>query len=120
MKMRHAWMCAAVLAATLSVVACESRKVTDTRDVGFEIQPSTRELLVGEIVTVTTRSENLLGRDAEIQWRSTGGRLTTEDNNRIARVRFDEPGTYTIGASVNVGGQQVVTDDTTITVRAIR
>jgi predicted nucleic acid-binding Zn-ribbon protein len=110
-----------LLAVLALAPGCQSKApVTDHRDIAFEIRPSTREIVAGEIVTLTTRSENLLGRDATIEWRTTGGKLTTEDNNRIARVRIDEPGTYTIGARLIMNGREVMTDDTTVTVRPVR
>lgn len=109
-----------LLAMILSVAACQTQPAPDNSDVAFEIRPSTREIMAGEIVTFTTRSENLLGRDAKVEWRTTGGKLSTEGKGSIARVRFDDPGTYTVGARLILDGREVLTDNTTVTVRPVR
>lgn len=85
----------------------------------FNITASKREALVGENVTFTTRSKNLAGRESHIEWRSSGGELTTEENNRVARVKFDRPGKYTISSRLYVDGQAVETDSVSVDVRPI-
>jgi hypothetical protein len=74
----------------------------------------------GEMVTVTARTQNLLGREADIQWSTTGGELTTEDNNRIARVRFDRAGTYVVSSQLFIDGDLRHTDSVTVNVRPLR
>lgn len=88
--------------------------------VGLSLQPSSREMMAGEIVTVIANTENLLGRDSEIEWNAPGGEVRTEENGRIARVMYDQPGTYTISAQLFVDGTMVRRDGVTVNVKPLR
>src|SRR5688572_26754437 len=82
----------------------------------FSIRSSANKIMAGETVTFTTRSTNLAGRRSEIAWSSTGGELSTDHNNQVARVHFDRPGTYMVTAKLNVDGKLAETDTATIKV----
>src|SRR5688572_20981106 len=104
-----------------SFTACDSDSSHRTVDTApeFSISPTAREIMVGETVTLTTQSRNLMGRDVDVEWTSTGGELTTERNGQIARVKFDKPGTYTVAATASFENR-VITDSASINVRPLR
>jgi len=114
---------ASTLALVLIGIGCDSMKSSSTGTnqpkVGFALEPSTREILAGETVTITARTQDTLGRDAEVKWSTTSGKLTTEQNGRIARVKFDEPGTYTVNGMLMVNGREVRREMTEIRVRPL-
>lgn len=87
--------------------------------VKFGIRASNREIVVGETVTVTPRTENTYGRDATVEWTTTGGRITPEENGRIARATFDQPGTYTITGKLFVDNAVAKSDSVDIKVRPL-
>lgn len=93
-------------------IACESwgRRSSNSEPalsrVSLTLEPSTRELVVGETVTITARSEDTYGRDSDLEWMTTSGKLSTEENGRIARVKFDQPGMYTVSAVLSVEGRE--------------
>jgi hypothetical protein len=91
--------------------ACNSSSRTSSTDpavsrVNLTLEPSTRDLMVGETVTITARNQDTYGRDSQINWTSTSGKLSTEQNGRIARVRFDHPGAYSVSAVLMIDGQE--------------
>jgi hypothetical protein len=88
-------------------------------NIGLRLEPTSRTITQGEVVTVAARTENLLGRDAELKWLAPGGDLRVEQNGRIARVRYDEPGTYTITAQLFADGREVRRDKTTVHVNPL-
>ncbi|MEX2219131.1 MAG: hypothetical protein WD749_10275 [Phycisphaerales bacterium] len=87
--------------------------------IGLKLEQTTRSIVAGEIVTVTARTENLLGRDASIRWLAPGGDLQTEQNGRTARVRYDQPGTYTITAQLFADEREVRRDQVTVRVNPL-
>jgi uncharacterized protein YjdB len=87
--------------------------------VGFSIESSARDLMVGETVTLTARTENTYGRDSEVKWTSTAGKVTTEQNGRIARVQFDQPGTYTVTGVLLIDGRETRRDSVEVRVRPL-
>jgi len=89
-------------------------------EIGLRLQPSSRTMVEGEVTTIMANTENLLGRDAEIEWYAPGGEIMTEDNGRIARVRFNDPGTYSVSARLFVDGNLVRRDSVTIRVQELR
>jgi hypothetical protein len=99
---------------------------TDNRGSNAEAAPSislnshNREVLAGDTTTLTVNSRNTIGRDARIEWSTTGGQLTTEENGRIARVRFDTPGMYTVTSHLLMGEQEVSRDSVNINVKPLR
>lgn len=116
----------ALLFLPLTMIAtpgCESWQREEEGLVGqpdLALRSSAREIYAGELVTVTAATQNLVGREADIQWTTTGGELTTEENGRIARVRFDRAGTYVVSAQLLLNGEVVRTDQTTVVVRPLR
>ncbi len=91
-------------------IACETTSRSNSEPalsrVSLTLEPSTRELVVGETVTITARSEDTYGRNSELEWMTTSGKLSTEENGRIARVKFDQPGMYTVSAILNIEGRE--------------
>jgi hypothetical protein len=81
---------------------------------------SNREITVGDTTTLTVNSRNTLGRDARVEWATTGGDLQTSDSDRIARVMFDMPGVYTVTASLLVDGREVDRESVNINVRPLK
>jgi hypothetical protein len=96
------------------------RTLNGLSDISFSLQPSTRNVIAGEIVTLTANASNTVGRDATVTWRTSGGQLTTDANGRIARVQFDSAGLYTVSAVLNVDDQLVLADAVDINVRPLR
>jgi hypothetical protein len=103
--------------ATLSLfvaagAACNSSHTTSTTSdpalshVDLALDASNREVVVGDTITVTARTEDTYGRNSQIKWNSTAGNLDTEQEGRVARIRFDQPGTYTVSAILSVDGKE--------------
>lgn len=114
-------MCGCVLAAML-VVGCNTTQDADEPLGGsmqIDLKPSNRSIAAGDTVTIVSSTQNLTGRNAEIQWATTGGRISLSDDNRIARVRFDNPGRYTVTAQAMVNGTVVDTSTVQIDVRPV-
>lgn len=88
-------------------------------DVGLKLDPSSRTITAGEIATVAARTENLLGRDAAVRWSAPGGDLHVEQNGRIARAHYEQPGTYTITAQLFIDEHEVRRDQTTVKVNPL-
>lgn len=101
----------------------ESRSVQPTglaaNQIDFWLEPSMEEIFAGETVTLTVRDQDTAGRDVNIEWSTSGGELTTERNNRIARVRFDSPGVYTITGRM-YADDIVLSDTVDVTVKRVR
>jgi plastocyanin len=94
--------------------------VTPYDGVKMKIEPSRERAVVGEVVTFTAMTEDLLGRDAEIRWTAPAGELREEQEGRVARVIFDEPGTYSVTARLFIDGHEVRRDTRNITVQPVR
>jgi hypothetical protein len=100
-----------------ALAACANLGTTTSDSAHLDIQATSHSIYEGEIVTVTTRSVNTLGADADIDWSTSGGNLDVEKNGRVARVKFDQPGTYMITAKLTVDGRVVDTDHVEVKVR---
>ena len=87
--------------------------------IDFWVEPSHQEIYAGETVTLTVRDQDTAGRDVRIEWNTTGGELTTERNDRIARVKFDTPGVYTITGRIHAD-DVVMSDSVDVTVKRVR
>ncbi len=113
--------CVCCLFLGLGVAGCEtgSRYSTTEEKTDLNLEPSTTSLLVGETVTITARVHDTYGRDAKLEWSSTAGDLDTEQNGRVARVKFTEPGTYTVSAKLMVDGREVRHDYVEIRVKPL-
>lgn len=113
---------AALLVAGLSGVGCEDTgwaRTSPAERIEFSIDSSRDNMLVGETVTLTTKSANLLGRNPRVEWTTSGGKLTPVDNERAARVTFDTPGTYLVEAKLYLNDQLMRSDSQTIKVRPV-
>lgn len=112
------------IALALAMSACNTSSRTSASDptvsrVGFSLEPSTRDLVAGETVTIFARSYDTYGREPEITWSSSAGKITTEQNGRIARVRLDEPGTFTVTAVLTADGQEIKRETVEIRVKPL-
>lgn len=112
----------ALISLGMTLPGCETGRTERIEDTGasFELHATAKEVYAGEIVTITTETRNLLGRDAEVKWATTGGELKTEDNGRIARIKFDRAGTYVVSAQLFSDDEMVQTDSVTVHVRPLR
>jgi hypothetical protein len=124
-KLATAAVAALLLAGTAAFTGCRMpgeapvAAADELGQVDFWVEECRLEVLVGEAVTLTARDRNTAGRDVRIEWMTTGGELTTERNNRLARVQFDNPGTFTITGRM-YADDFVVSDSIDIHVRSIR
>jgi len=117
---RHVLHLAAVLVVFLgALTGCANFGTTTSDSAHLEIQATSNSIYEGEIVTVTTRSVNTLGTDADIEWSATGGKLDSEQNGRVARAKFDKPGTFIITAKLKIDGRVVDTDQVEVNVRQL-
>lgn len=107
---------------TLGIVGCETSRnsVVDGSNAGLDIEASSDSIVSGETVTFVARTFDTYGRDAKVEWNTTAGDLKTEESGRVARVKFDEIGTYTVSATLRVDGRDVARDMAEVRVRAIR
>lgn len=99
------------------IAGCATHEVPPTMSVAIE--PSHRHIYVGETVTVFTHTTDAAAADTHIQWKTSGGDLKPDDNDRIARVTFDKPGTYYVDAMLMVDGKEARRDSTEIDVSAL-
>lgn len=92
-----------------ALVACGSGARTAGGDPRLNVAASHREVLVGETVTLTAGSRNLIARDAKFEWHTSGDDLRVLQDDRAAHVSFSEPGTYDVGGDLIINGarQQV-------------
>lgn len=121
--LRHLLFAGAVLVLGAGA-ACNSSTRTSSADpavsrVDLTLEPSTRELLVGETVTITARNQDTYGRDPQINWTSTSGKLSTEQNGRIARVKFAQAGTHTVTAVLTIDGREARRETVEIRVKPL-
>ncbi|CAN5596185.1 hypothetical protein BH10PLA1_BH10PLA1_14660 [soil metagenome] len=109
------------VATGLAAAGCHATEDFSNKDkaITLQVRPSSRSIVVGETVTFLSRTENTLGRDAKLDWTTTGGTLKTEENNRVARVTFDKPGTYSVIATLNADGRQVDRSSTDVEVKPL-
>lgn len=108
------------LAATALGGCNDSMRSDGSRPASVSIEPSSRQIVAGETVTLVAHSRDTYGRDARIKWTSTAGKLSTEQDGRVARVRFDETGTYTVKAILTLDGQEVQSDMVEVRVKPVR
>lgn len=88
----------------------DSELPTSKHRIRFWLEPSHTEILVGEETTVTSRSTNTVGRETVVEWHATGGELNELQDGRIARVTFNDPGTYTITGTLFVDETEIDTE----------
>ncbi|MBC7771971.1 MAG: hypothetical protein H7210_05715 [Pyrinomonadaceae bacterium] len=102
-----------VVGLALGLTGCANNNSTysDTpKNASVHIEAASRDLLVGDTATFIARTQDTYGRDAKVAWSSTAGTLTTQDDGRVARVKFTEVGTYSVKATLSVDGKEVQTD----------
>jgi plastocyanin len=111
--------CVTILAA---VAGCQNSSYSTRPDstASLRLEPSSREIVVGETVTFVARTSDTYGRDARVRWTATSGQLSQEQDGRVARVRFNDAGTYTVSASLMIDNQPVQSDMVEIRVKPIR
>jgi plastocyanin len=97
-----------LLAATFLAAACSPSAPLSNREVDLAVEQSHQVVKAGEAVTFTARASGVAGRDDDIRWESSGGDLELlNDKERHARIDFDDPGTYTVTASLYVDGDLI-------------
>ena len=119
--MKYFTLAALFAAASLGVSGCSDNQTRSgpPNPPSVHVQASSHDIVSGETVTLTARTQDTYGRDAKIRWTSTAGSLKTEQDGRIARVKFDEPGTYTVRASLLVDGREVQSEMVEIHVKPV-
>lgn len=123
--MRRHTLTALLAASCLAVIGCQSNGggwggSGSEAAPSISVNASNDNIVVGDTTTFTLTSRNTLARDAEVRWTSTGGDLRPDENGRIARATFDVPGSYTVSASLFIGGREVSRDSVTVNVRPVR
>ncbi|MCX5659987.1 MAG: hypothetical protein NTW19_09735 [Planctomycetota bacterium] len=121
-RMGRAAMMLAIVGAGLLGAACQDAKwaqATPDDRVKFAVLSSRSELLAGETATFTLSSANVIGRNPRVEWSTNGGTLTTEDENRVARVKFDKPGEYLVTAKLFLADALTRTDTRGVKVKPV-
>ena len=125
MKTRLHTLGAAVITGSLMLVApiamtgCQNNTRMANENLSLSVTSSADTVNAGEIVTFMVQDKGTLGKDIDIKWSSTGGDLDTEKGDRVARVQFDEAGTYTVTAKFWVDGNEYQTERKTVKVRPL-
>lgn len=112
----------AALAGTPFIVGCanESHSSVDGKvPATLSLEPSATSIVAGETVTIVARTKDTYGRDAKVKWSSTAGKLDSEEDGRVARVKFTETGTYSVKASLSVDGRETDTETVQIVVKPV-
>ncbi len=114
-------LAAVMTLAAVPMFGCETSRNNSiaVNNAGLNVEASSDNIVVGETVTFVARSYDTYGRDAKIQWKSTAGELKTEENGRVARVTFNEIGTYTVSATLSVDGRETARDMEEVRVRKL-
>ena len=118
MKIFSGALVATVLAAALATGCSETpHRYSEIRP-SLHVAP-VQTMQVGESRRVSITTENLVGARA-IRWdvSPTNGRIQVEQNanGQTALFTADQPGTYIITASADMGNGQMISDQTTVTV----
>jgi hypothetical protein len=111
-----------IAASILGAGGCTNQRVSNAdrpNAPSIYVESSAREVVAGEIVTLTARTKDTYGRSVRVRWSSTAGNVTPEQDGRIARVRFNEPGTYTVRASLMVDDREEQADMVEVRVRPV-
>ena len=131
MRMRLLWvMVLLMLTACLAATGCRTAEDEPKADptieppmqaMGLEVRPDDAQVVAGETVVLTAHAdESILYRgDARVEWDAPEGEVSIASPNRIARVRYEQPGSYRVTARLMVGGEEVASDVTSIRVRAV-
>jgi PKD repeat protein len=112
----------ALTVAGFAAVGCESHTI-QTRpsdDMKLSVTQSASKVNVNEAVTFTAHDTNTLGRNAELKWETTGGKLwTTDKTNRTVQVQFDKPGVYSVTSTLWADGREIERETHTVDVRPL-
>ncbi|MFA6045881.1 MAG: PKD domain-containing protein [Phycisphaerales bacterium] len=121
--MKHYVLSAAIAVTTLGLGlgACNSstRTADGAHAPGVSIEPSAREVVAGDTVTFVARSHDTYGRDTKIRWEATSGSVTTDQDGRVARVKFSNSGTYSVKAVLVQDGRDVQSDIVEVRVKPV-
>lgn len=103
-------------------IGCETNQSAHNHaaDTSIRVEAPTRDAFVGDTLTFVARSTDTYGRDAKIVWTTTAGDVRTEEEGRIARITFNEPGTYSVRATLELNGQPVNSDIFEVRVSPVR
>ena len=112
------WMTALTFVLTAGL-GCETKPEPGSVPVTFDVEASRTSVLAGENVTFTAKPTNTYDRDASIDWTTTGGDLEIVDDDRVARVTFDDPGEYKVSADLLLEGKRVATEMVKVTVAPV-
>lgn len=114
-----AWTVLTVLL-TVGLAGCETGpRAVETMKPSLNLTASSQRILTGETTTLFAETANLLGRDVEMRWSTTLGRVEPSPSGRMARFTSDQAGTAVVTAEMRVNGE-VLRDQINITVNAIR
>lgn len=107
---------------TLSAAACNQSSYSTSTDTtaGLSVEPSSRDIVVGETVTLVAHTRDTYGRDAKVKWTTTSGSIKEEQSGRVARVKFSDVGTYSVKAALSIDDKVVQTEMVEIRVKPIR
>jgi hypothetical protein len=112
-----------IAAALTGLAACSSDSSWRASDKetapAISVSATNTSVAVGDTTTLTVKSRNTLGQNAHVEWTTTGGRITPEENGRIARAQFPTPGAYTVTATLYVDNKVTAQDSATINVKPV-
>jgi plastocyanin len=123
MKALRALIVSVGMFSALGVAGCQNDGYSenDSADnMKFRVVASNTDIVAGDVVTFTTRSENTLGRDPKVTWTTTGGDIDAEEGGRVARATFKSPGTYTVTGKLELDGHVVRSDSVDVRVKSVR
>lgn len=110
----------AVAVAMLLTLGCESGpSEVKTLQPSVKLSTNHKTILVGESTMLFAQSQNLLGRQPQINWSSTFGTITPTGEGRMALFSSDVPGTAVITAEVSTA-DLIVRDTINVTVNSAR
>lgn len=106
--------------APLALTGCHSNTTTMANEsLVLDVTASSNVINQGEIVTFMVHDKGTLGKDIDIKWTSNGGDVKTEQDERVARVKFDKPGTFSVSAEFWVEGNAYKTVTKTVKVNRL-
>lgn len=108
--------------APMALTACQSDTGTHMTNQNMSLSVTASQSVInrGEVVTFVVHDSGTLGKDVDIKWHSTGGNLDVSDNSRVAHVKFDKTGTYSVTAEFWVDGSKYQTATKVVTVNSIQ